>query len=91
MLSCAGEGVGLTLRDPYRLQACREYVNRNAACPSANKSPELVARFADGLLRKSNKASEEADVEQALADTVRSLDWLCHGLMWADHGTDRNR
>lgn len=52
-------------------QACREYVNRNAACPTANKSPELVARFADGLLRKSNKASEEADVEQALTDTVR--------------------
>lgn len=51
-------------------QACREYVNRNAACPTANKSPELVARFADGLLRKSNKASEEADVEQALTDTV---------------------
>ena len=29
-----------------------------------------MARFADGLLRKSNKASEEADVEQALTDTV---------------------
>ncbi|GAA5956684.1 hypothetical protein JCM8115_000647 [Rhodotorula mucilaginosa] len=51
-------------------RACREYVNRNAACPTANKSPELVARFADGLLRKSNKASEEADVEQALTDTM---------------------
>ncbi|BGP58323.1 hypothetical protein JCM8202_002945 [Rhodotorula sphaerocarpa] len=57
-------------------RACREYVNRNAACPSANKSPELVARFADGLLRKSNKASEEADVEQALADTMTVFKYI---------------
>lgn len=52
-------------------QACREFVNRNAACTAANKSPELLAKYADGLLKKSNKASEEADLEQALADTVR--------------------
>lgn len=46
-------------------------MNRNKACPSASKSPELLAKYADGLLRKSNKTSEEADLEQALTDTVR--------------------
>lgn len=52
-------------------QACREFVNRNKACPTANKSPELLAKYADGLLKKSNKASEDADLEQSLTDTVR--------------------
>lgn len=51
-------------------QACREYVNRNKACSSPNKSPELLAKYADSLLRRSNKASEDADIEQALSDTV---------------------
>lgn len=52
-------------------KACREFVNRNKACPSANKSPELLAKFADAVLRKSNKASEDADMDQSLLDTVR--------------------
>lgn len=51
-------------------QACREFVNRNAACASPNKSPELLAKYADSLLRKSNKANEEEDLEQSLVDTV---------------------
>lgn len=46
-------------------------MNRNKACPSASKSPELLAKYSDGLLRKSNKSGgEEADLEQSLADTV---------------------
>lgn len=52
-------------------QACREFVNRNKACATASKSPELLAKYADGLLKKSNKASEDADLEQSLTDTVR--------------------
>jgi len=56
--------------DSCRLQACREFVNRNAACASPNKSPELLAKYADSLLRKSNKANEEEDLEQSLVDTV---------------------
>ncbi|KAF5315363.1 hypothetical protein D9619_007309 [Psilocybe cf. subviscida] len=48
-------------------KACREFVNRNAATGSSNsKSPELIAKHADLLLRKSNKLAEEDDLEVAL-------------------------
>ncbi|KAF8582805.1 Cullin-domain-containing protein [Ramaria rubella] len=48
-------------------KACREFVNRNAATgTSTTKSPELLAKHADALLRKSNKLSEEGDLEEAL-------------------------
>ncbi|GAA5868774.1 hypothetical protein JCM8547_005374 [Rhodosporidiobolus lusitaniae] len=57
-------------------RACREFVNRNKACASPNKSPELLAKFADSLLRKSNKASEDADVEKALTDTMTVFKYI---------------
>ncbi|KAG1745820.1 Cullin-domain-containing protein [Suillus paluster] len=48
-------------------KACREFVNRNAATgPSTTKSPELLAKHADMLLRKNNKMAEEEDLEGAL-------------------------
>lgn len=48
-------------------KACREFVNRNAATgPSNSKSPELIAKHADLLLRKNNKLAEEGDLEGAL-------------------------
>ncbi|KAF8798755.1 Cullin-domain-containing protein [Phlegmacium glaucopus] len=48
-------------------KACREFVNRNAATGASNsKSPELLAKHADLLLRKSNKLAEEDDLEVAL-------------------------
>ncbi|KAI0081580.1 Cullin-domain-containing protein [Panus rudis PR-1116 ss-1] len=48
-------------------KACREFVNRNAATgTSTTKSPELLAKHADALLRKSNKMAEEEDLESAL-------------------------
>ncbi|KAG5648294.1 hypothetical protein DXG03_004866 [Asterophora parasitica] len=48
-------------------KACREFVNRNAATgPSNSKSPELLAKHADLLLRKNNKMAEEGDLEGAL-------------------------
>ncbi|KAI5117366.1 hypothetical protein M0805_002479 [Coniferiporia weirii] len=48
-------------------KACREFVNRNAATgTSSSKSPELLAKHADALLRKSNKVAEEGDLEGAL-------------------------
>ncbi|KIY44800.1 Cullin-domain-containing protein [Fistulina hepatica ATCC 64428] len=48
-------------------KACRDFVNRNAATGSSNsKSAELLAKHADLLLRKSNKMSEEEDLETAL-------------------------
>ncbi|KJA24077.1 hypothetical protein HYPSUDRAFT_39219 [Hypholoma sublateritium FD-334 SS-4] len=48
-------------------KACREFVNRNAATGNSNsKSPELLAKHADLLLRKNNKLAEEDDLEVAL-------------------------
>lgn len=48
-------------------KACREFVNRNAATGnSSTKSPELLAKHADLLLRKNNKMAEEVDLEGAL-------------------------
>ena len=52
-------------------KACREFVNRNAATGgSSNKSPELLAKHADALLRKNNKVAEEGDLEGALNQVV---------------------
>jgi cullin 1 len=52
-------------------QACREFVNRNAATGSSTtKSPELLAKHADALLRKSNKVTEDQDLEEALNQVV---------------------
>ncbi|KZV95811.1 Cullin-domain-containing protein [Exidia glandulosa HHB12029] len=48
-------------------KACREFVNRNAATgTSSTKSPELLAKHADALLRKNNKVSEAEGLEDAL-------------------------
>ncbi|KAJ7804257.1 Cullin family-domain-containing protein [Mycena olivaceomarginata] len=57
-------------------RACREFVNRNAATgafslcfsyrTSAARSPELLAKYADMLLRKSNKVAGDVDLEGAL-------------------------
>lgn len=59
---------------PFFFQACREFINRNKATGThSNKSPELVAKYADALLKKSNKAGEEADLDLALRNTVS---WL---------------
>ncbi|KAF5389228.1 hypothetical protein D9757_003461 [Collybiopsis confluens] len=48
-------------------KACREFVNRNSATGNSHtKSPELLAKHADLLLRKNNKLAEEMDLEGAL-------------------------
>jgi len=58
-------------------KACRDFVNTNAATGSnAAKSPELLARHTDALLRKSNKMSEEADLEQALNEVMILFKYL---------------
>lgn len=54
-------------------KACRDFVNRNKATgTSTTKSPELLAKHADTLLRKSNKMAEEEDLEGALNKVVRT-------------------
>jgi cullin 1 len=52
-------------------KACREFINRNAATgTSTSKSPELLAKHTDMLLRKNNKMAEEGDLEGALNRVV---------------------
>lgn len=55
-------------------KACRDFINRNAATGgSTSKSPELIAKHADLLLRKNNKMGEETDLENGLNRVVRNL------------------
>ena len=62
-------------------KACREFVNRNAATgTSSTKSPELIAKHADMLLRKNNKMAEEDDLEGALNRVVCPILYLLHNL-----------
>ncbi|RDA90149.1 hypothetical protein CP533_2200 [Ophiocordyceps camponoti-saundersi (nom. inval.)] len=51
--------------------ACREFVNRNEVCKSSSsKSPELLAKYTDVLLRKSSTSIEEADLERTLSQIM---------------------
>lgn len=51
--------------------ACREFVNRNEVCKSGStKSPELLAKYTDALLKKSTKSAEESDLENMLTQIV---------------------
>jgi len=54
-------------------KACRRFINENAvttAAKSSSKSPELLARFTDLLLKKSAKNPEEGEMEQLLNDVM---------------------
>ncbi|KAJ7600988.1 Cullin [Mycena floridula] len=60
---CRGEAGFMASLD----QAVREFVNYNVVTgTSTSKSPELLARHTDLLLRKSNKAGEQVEMEEAL-------------------------
>eukprot|EP01132_Coremiostelium_polycephalum_P000969 gene969-1234_t len=57
-------------------KACRRFINENAvtqAAKSSSKSPELLARFTDFLLKKSPKNPEEAEMEQLLNDVDKDV------------------
>ncbi|XP_070546988.1 cullin-1-like [Ptychodera flava] len=50
-------------------KACGKFINNNSVTRSANsssKSPELLARYCDSLLKKSSKNPEEAELEDTL-------------------------
>ncbi|KND03333.1 uncharacterized protein SPPG_02377 [Spizellomyces punctatus DAOM BR117] len=48
-------------------KACREFVNRNKVCKEgSSKSPELLAKHCDSLLKKNSKLTEEHEVEDVL-------------------------
>ena len=52
--------------------ACREFVNRNEVCKSgSSRSPELLAKYTDSLLKKGTKSSDESDLEKMLTQIVR--------------------
>ena len=60
-------------------KACRDFVNRNALCKAANsssKSPEFLARFADTLLKKNAKGSEESDIDSALNNIMAVFKYI---------------
>ncbi|KAE9970893.1 hypothetical protein EG328_005992 [Venturia inaequalis] len=52
--------------------ACKEFVNRNKICKAgSSRSPELLGKYADNLLKKSNaKMSEEDDMEKCQAEIM---------------------
>lgn len=57
--------------------ACKEFVNRNSVCVSgSNKSPELLAKYADALLKKSATSVDEADLENALVQIMTVFKYI---------------
>ena len=58
--------------------ACREFVNRNKICKSgSNKSPELLAKYTDTLLKKSSaKMTEEDDMESLLTQIMTVFKYI---------------
>lgn len=57
--------------------ACREFVNRNQVCKSgSNKSPELLAKYTDILLKKSASGTEEGDLEVTLTQIMTVFKYI---------------
>ena len=57
--------------------ACREFVNRNQVCKSgSNKSPELLAKYTDSLLKKSANGAEETDLENTLTQIMTVFKYI---------------
>ncbi|KAK9453215.1 Cullin [Dipodascopsis uninucleata] len=57
--------------------ACREFINRNKVCKSSSsKSPELLAKYSDALLKKSGKSTEESDLDSKLSDIMTLFKYI---------------
>ncbi|KAI9672478.1 MAG: hypothetical protein M1817_003244 [Caeruleum heppii] len=57
--------------------ACREFVNRNEVCKeSSSKSPELLAKYSDSLLKKTVKSAEESDLEDMLTKIMTVFKYI---------------
>lgn len=53
--------------------ACGNFVNNNIVCEkTTNRSPEMLAKYADTLLRRTVKTAEEDDIETLLTQIVRT-------------------
>ncbi|PLW07885.1 hypothetical protein PCANC_07910 [Puccinia coronata f. sp. avenae] len=58
-------------------KACREFINQNAVTGKSNqKSPELLAKYSDQLLKKTNKVGEETDLNSALVQTMTVFKYI---------------
>lgn len=51
-------------------KACRKVVNENTINKNSTKSPELLAKYCDLLLKKGNKNIEEAELEDKLNQII---------------------
>jgi cullin 1 len=54
-------------------KACGRFINNNAVtkkCNSSSKSPELLARYCDILLKKNTKNSEDSELEDTLSQVM---------------------
>ncbi|KAL6719938.1 ubiquitin ligase (cullin) of SCF [Lecanora helva] len=57
--------------------ACKEFVNRNKVCKmGSTRSPELLAKYTDALLKKSAKSAEEADLEASLIQIMTVFKYI---------------
>ncbi|KAJ5915726.1 cullin-1 [Penicillium verhagenii] len=57
--------------------ACREFVNRNCICKSTStKSPELLAKYTDSLLKKGTKSAEESELEEMLVQVMTVFKYI---------------
>lgn len=55
------------------MQACGKFINNNSLTRIANsssKSPELLAKYCDLLLKKSSKNAEESELEECLSQAM---------------------
>lgn len=60
-------------------KACGRFINANAVTKQANtssKSPELLARYCDLLLKKSSKNPEEAELEDTLNQVMIAFKYI---------------
>lgn len=57
--------------------ACREFVNRNRLCTTGStRSPELLARYTDSLLKKGAKSPEESELEDLLQQIMTIFQYI---------------
>jgi cullin 1 len=57
--------------------ACREFVNRNHICKvSSSKSPELLSKYTDSLLKKGSKSAEESELEEMLLQVMTVFKYI---------------
>ncbi|KAI7517892.1 Cullin-domain-containing protein, partial [Hortaea werneckii] len=57
--------------------ACREYINRNKVCAkNSARSPQMLAKHADNVLKRSTKATEEDDMEKMLNQVMTIFKYL---------------